>query len=126
MLLNLFKKHCLFRRFSPQILVNGYAQSGGYNDTSVLMNIQPLNANDLLSLPEGERTVKRIKAVSSTIFQAANQENSTPGDILFYNGEWYECKSAIIWQEHTPLEHCSSQWVLIANQDNIPQSELSI
>lgn len=64
------------------------------------------------ALPEGERSVKRLKAFGREDVRTASQADGTPADRLWYCGRWYECEGADIW-DHTPLAHCESQWVAV-------------
>lgn len=110
-MLNFFKKGYTVRRFSPQTLVEGIMVSGGYKDTPVKLNVQPLNPDKVAALPEGDRKVKRLKAFGSYQLSAADPTSQTQGDYLHYNGAWYECVSATPW-DHTPLRHCEAEFVI--------------
>ena len=53
------------------------------------LNVQPLSTDELRVLSEGERTVKRIKSYGSDQMASADASTQTPGDRLFYHGQWY-------------------------------------
>ena len=105
-------------------MVNGYP-SAPYTDGTALLNVQPLSSNDLQALPEGERTVKRVKAYGSERLASADEYLGIPGDRLYYHGLWYECKSSVMW-DHTLLSHYESEFVLLpeSEQEDPPEGEV--
>lgn len=109
--MNIFKKTYKVRTFGEQKKINGYAVSNS-SETTALLNVQPLSPNELQALPEGERTIKRIKAFGSFPFTSANQYTGQQGDQLFYMGHWFECKSSVEW-DHTMLAHYRSEFVIL-------------
>jgi hypothetical protein len=84
-----------------------------------MLDVQPLSSNELLVLPEGDRTVKRIKSYGADRLTSADENAGTRGDRLYYKEQWYECKSSVGW-DHTILAHYRSEFVLLANQSNEP------
>lgn len=120
MAIGIFRRPYAIRRHGEQKIVNGYAVSGHSHFTARL-NVQPLSANELLALPEGERTVKRVKAFGADALISADGHAKTPGDLLFYDGKWYECTSCVRWL-HTPLSHYESEFVILAEQPARPPS----
>jgi hypothetical protein len=112
MSIGIFRKPYIVRRFGTQQIVNGYAVPNGYTDRAVKINVQPLSKNDLLALPEGKRTVKRIKSYGANAFISADEQTKTNGDLLYYDNEWYECKTCVHWL-HTPLAHYEAEFVVL-------------
>ncbi len=103
----MFKKQYALRRYEPE------TEAGfPYEDMTIRLNVQPVSAAELQALPEGERSVKRLKAFGREDVRTASQADGTPADRLWYCGRWYECEGADIW-DHTPLAHCESQWVAV-------------
>ena len=82
----------------------------------MLLNVQPLTPDDLKALPEGERTIKRLKAFGKCKLASADEFSGTPGDRLYYEGLWYECTSSNSW-DGTPLAHYESRFVLLPSFD---------
>jgi len=126
--IKLFNKNYWLRRFSAQTEIMGYMTST-YQDIVVSLNAHPLSTNQLQALPEGERTVKRLEAQSSVALQAADETAGVKGDLLRYEGEWYECVSSQMWN-HTALSHWNCQFVLVPRDGsrtndiaNPPQTE---
>lgn len=113
--LRIFRKKYTVRRFSPQSIVGGYA-TADYEDMVALLNVQPLDPDELQALPEGERQYKRLKAYGDLQFTAADQSTGTPGDRLFYYGKWYKCVSAVPW-DHTMLAHCKAEFSALTEAD---------
>ena len=85
------------------------------------LNVQPLSAEELMALPEGDRSVKRLKSFGPAHMSSVNEPEGIPADRLFYHGEWYECKSSDNW-DHTMLAHFRSEFVLLppAEQEAAP------
>lgn len=103
----MFKKQYVLRRYGSE------TEAGfSYADMTIRLNVQPISAAELQALPEGERSVKRLKAFGREDVRTASQADGTPADRLWYRGRWYECEGADIW-DHTPLAHCESQWVAV-------------
>jgi hypothetical protein len=99
-------------------MTDGYA-AAAFTDTLTRLNVQPLTPNDLKALPEGDRTVKRIKSFGPDRLTSADEWGGVPGDRLFYHGHWYECVSCVQWH-HTILAHFRSNFVICKEQDDPP------
>lgn len=112
MLFSFFKKDYIVRRFGEETVEKGVSGSTHEDSVVALEDVQPLSSDELQALPEGERTVRRIKSIGSTKFTTADEESGTPGDWLYYNGRWYECKSCQLW-DHTILAHYESEFVVV-------------
>lgn len=103
--------------FSSQYTIRRYGKADQdgchpYRDIAVRLNIQSLNARELEALPEGERSLRRVKSLGKSEIHTVNQQAGTPADRLYYQGEWYECEQASQWQ-HTPIGHWECQWVVL-------------
>ena len=114
MAIGIFRRPYTVRRRSEQRIINGYAVRDS-SDFTIMLNVQPLSANELLALPEGERTVKRVKTYGADELISADEHGGRPGDMLYYDGQWYECKTCVHWL-HTPLAHYEAEFVIVANQ----------
>jgi len=109
--IGLFKKPYTLRKHGPQININGH-MAASYTDTIVRLNVQPQAPHEYVGAPEGETTVKRLKAWGPSQLDSANEYTNTPGDLLFYKGIWYECTSSADW-DHTILSHFQSDFVAL-------------
>ena len=114
-MLGLFKRSYTIRHYVQQAIKNGYAYAS-YADTIIKLDVQPLSADELLNLPEGERVVKRLKAYGRPKLTPADEASGTPGDRLYYYGDWYECKSVQIW-DWGILAHYESDFVILPPSD---------
>lgn len=65
--LGIFRRAFVVRRFGGENIVDGYGVSG-YKDFIASLNVQPLSKDELQALPEGENTVKRMKAFGRSRF----------------------------------------------------------
>ena len=54
MILDIFRKKYTIRRHSEQQIVRGHAVYD-YDELQTLLNVQPLNPDEIQALPEGER-----------------------------------------------------------------------
>lgn len=108
--IGLFKKSYTVRKYGQQTIVDGYA-SAPYDDVTLKLDVQQLSPDDLLALPDGERTVKRIKSYGGGKLTASDEFEKVRGDMLFYRGQWYECTASFL-RENTLLKHYTSQFVL--------------
>ena len=83
--LKIFRRSFTIRHFGDEEIVDGYGYAT-YEDREVLLNVQPLSADELQALPEGERRTKRLKAYGNYTFTTADQSTGKRGDWLFYCG----------------------------------------
>lgn len=128
--LGIFRRAFVVRRFGEENIVDGYGVSG-YKDFIASLNVQPLNKDELQALPEGENTVKRMKAFGDLVFHTADRAAGRRADWLFYqgrmdpDGHWYECASSLGW-DHTIVGHCRSEFVQVsaAEANRMPRPEI--
>ena len=124
--MNIFKKKYTLRKFSEQKTVKGFAVKASYTDQTVLLNVQPMVAKEMETLPQGDRASKGIKSYGDFKVQTADVERGLRADRLFYAGEWYECVSSSFF-EHTPLRHWKSLYVRASEadwSDGVPTGEV--
>lgn len=117
---SIWKRPYTLRRYKKQKNRRGYF-GRGYTETTVMLNVQTVNANAVVT-KEGKRPTKSIKAFGSFPIKAADVKTATQGDRLFFEGEWYECTSCV-HKEHTPLTHYLSQFTLVS--EAIPEEDLT-
>lgn len=114
MAIGIFRRPYTIRRHSEQKIVNGYPVSGD-TDFTAKLNVQPLSADEMLALPEGDRSIARVKSFGADALTPADENSGTLGDLLFFSGKWYECKSCVSWL-HTPLKHYEAEFAMLADQ----------
>lgn len=117
-MIGLFRKTYTLRHFGKQEIVRGHVIHP-FTDSKTSINLQPLSADAIAALPEGQRNTKRLKGYGSEILTTTDMEAGVVGDRVYYYGNWYECVSSNIW-DHTVLAHCESEFVLISmNEDDV-------
>lgn len=82
-------------------------------DFVVSMHVHPTGTDMQQALPEGERRVKRLEGHASVELVVADESKNQKGDLLWYDGRWYECVNAQRW-DHTILAHTNYTFVLVA------------
>jgi len=70
--------------------INGDYIAGVPITSTIQAVIQSLNSNELLTLPEGERTKKLIKIHTKSVLKTVDVVNSTSADKVVYSGETYK------------------------------------
>lgn len=108
---NIWKKYYKLRRFTGQTFEGGYA-TRSYTDSLVYLDVQP-NRNDTVVTPDGKRRTSDVTSYGVFPITVENVDEGTPGDWLYYEGWWYECKSSMMY-EHTPLSHYTSSFIIVS------------
>ena len=123
MYIGLFKRPRIVRSYGKQELSGGHAYAP-YKDSEKRLDVQQLSPNEMQALPEGDRTVKRVKTYGPDRLTAADEYSGTPGDRLHYQGYWYECKSSVL-ADNTPIGQYRSEFVILPahEQDKQPIGE---
>lgn len=75
--LKIFRRKYTVRRFGPQEDVPGGYTTAPYEDVVTFLNVQPLSTKELLALPEGERSTKRVKAFGDLQLTAADSTRAS-------------------------------------------------
>lgn len=120
--ISIFRRSFVIRRFDEECSIGGHS-AALYHDTVTELDVQPLSADELKALPEGERRTKRMKAFGDTVLRTSEEETGQRGDWLFYQGKmdqkghWYECVSSVGW-DHTLLGHCKSEFVMVSEAES--------
>ena len=109
--LSIFRKPYTVRQHSEQTVKRGYA-SAPYADIIARLDVQPQAPDSFEGREEGDVSVKHLKAWGNKKLTAADEIAGIPGDCLYYQGAWYECKSCVNWK-HTPLAHYQSDFVIM-------------
>ena len=125
---SLFNRKYWLRRFGEQREVLGYL-TAGYTDCVVSIHAHPMGTDALQALPEGERSLKRIEGHGSYKLIAADPNRGAKGDLLLYDGSWYECLVSMGYSQ-TILSHYNYQFVQVPNDGsrrddiaNMPQGD---
>lgn len=105
-IIGMFRRPIWIRRWGPD----------GRHDFKIMLNVQPLSANELKALPEGTRQDKRLKAFGSYELTATDQHSQQRGDWMYYRGRWYVCLSCIL-RDHTAVGHFRSEWESVSEAE---------
>ena len=108
---SLFNRKYWLRRFGEQREVKGYL-TASHKDCVVSIHAHPMGTDTLQALPEGERSVKRIEGHGSYKLNAADTNAGVKGDLLLYDGNWYECVVSMSYKQ-TILSHFNYQFVQV-------------
>lgn len=126
--ITIFNRKYWVRHFGEPKVVLGYI-TNGFEDRVVSLNVHPLSTDQIKALPEGERKLKRLEAQGTDVLVVSDEAAGTKGDLLYYQGNWYECVSAQPW-DHTVLRHTNYQFVLVpkdaarsVDTENPPEEE---
>ena len=109
----------LTKEFFVDVTLRTFGQ-GGYTDglwsgatptdTTVKASIQPANGDDLLQVPEGERSSEVLVAYTlEPVYVSASDDDLRPSDEIVYDGRVYKVQHVGDW--HNPganLKHYRS------------------
>jgi hypothetical protein len=79
------------------VYVDGRYSAGATTNFTVLASVQPLTGEDLLVLPEGERTDDAIEIFTLEKLQPSQQGAAELGDLVTYLGRDYRIRLAEDW-----------------------------
>jgi len=110
MSMNFFRKSYKVRRYSAPKNVDGYV---GYDfeDITLQMDIQTMS-DDVITTPDGQESVKRIKAFCDKPVLVRDPDKQQRADRVFFDGLWFECKSSRL-SDNTPLRHYTATFTEI-------------
>ena len=114
--IRLFNRKYWIRSFEEAKEVKGYLYSP-HSDRVESLHIHVLGRESIMALPEGERSIKRLEGHGEVKLQAANQDLGIKGDLLFYDGDWYECVSCDKY-DHTLLSHYNYQFTIVPHDSS--------
>ena len=87
----------------PADAANPYDENGNYIEPTptqidIEANIQPLTPNQVLQMPEGDRTQSWIKGYTSSVTRTKREgANGYAADTLLYRGDEYEIRKIDPW-----------------------------
>ena len=114
MILDIFKKPYTLRRFEKTQIIRGRTHAA-YTDSTVSLNVQPLTSDDVMTLPEGMRRKKNVKAIGRIELRTADEKTGTLADRIYYHGEWDECTGADVWG-NTPVGQMEAVFGLVPRE----------
>ncbi len=110
--IEIFNRKYWVRRFGDQKEILGYLISGT-SDFVAFLHVHP-GQDQVPMNPEGERRVVHLQGHGSVKLYTAAETVSHKGDLLLYQGRWYECTSAMLY-DHTMLSHYNYSFTLVPN-----------
>lgn len=75
---------------------------GATASSTIKASVQPLDQDEVASLPEGERRKDWLKLYTRTKIEPANQYTSEAGDRVIIDGVTYEAREAPRWRKVCP------------------------
>lgn len=118
----MFRKPQILRRYAETKSTGGYSFSGSVSDKVILADIQTTDA-DSTTESDGDSSLQWIKVFSDDEIHMADEKTGTKADLIWYQGKWYECRSAN-YKGNTVLKHWISKFVECPNQAEPPKEEL--
>jgi hypothetical protein len=91
------------------------ASTLSYDETTILMSVQPLNGQELSMLPEGERHRDRKKGYTITLLRTADQHLKTMADRIVVDGIEYEVHQ--VERERSVIPHYKVSLIRVQEQD---------
>ena len=79
MLFTFFKRDYIVRRFGKETVVEGFSAAPYEDSVLKLEDFQPLSADEIQALPEGQRSIRRIKSIGTTQFTPADEKTGVRG-----------------------------------------------
>ena len=109
--IRLFNRKYWVRRFGEQENVGGLLVST-FSDFVVSAHLHPSGSDEMQANPEGQRKVQHIEGHAEAELIPADQSANRRGDMVYYNGSWYECTGAQLF-DHTILSHFNYRFAQI-------------
>lgn len=79
---------------------NGDYVPGTIETIEVLGSVQPLNYQEIVSIPEGDRTRERYRFYSYPALKNTDVPRLTIGDLVTVNGDAFQVESVAHWPNH--------------------------
>lgn len=119
--LGLWKRQRILRQFKEPVYSNGI-QTYDYDDVVIMADVQTTDRSTTTG-PDGDRSVQSLKVFCDFRVNVADQQSGMPGDMIWFQGKWFECRSSRL-SENTFLSHWTSTFVQCLNQPEPPNEEV--
>lgn len=119
--LRLWKKKRLIRRFSEPVNEGGFSIPGETEEFYIMADVQTTDATTTTG-EDGDHSVQHLKVFTDTRLHIANEMTKTQGDWLWFQGRWFECRSARL-SENTFLKHWTCTFVELKDQPEPPEDD---
>ncbi|MCD8201912.1 MAG: hypothetical protein LUD47_07600 [Clostridia bacterium] len=114
----IWKHNYILRMYKRAQIVDGYFLNDAYEDKEVLLDVQSSSSN-IQHTPQGDKETKSLTSYGNFPIQTASAIQGYRADLLWYDGEWYECSSCQ-WYEHLPTRHWTATWQRVSESDQEP------
>lgn len=89
------------KRFTAGSWTNGVWVNGTQSTFQITASVQPAKQEDLIYLPEGQRTSAAVKIYTDTMVRTGNEKTGIQADLLEFQGEDWEIQQVWNHQELT-------------------------
>lgn len=89
-----------FKRKAKGSYVRGLWVDGDEEEVSIFASVQPLGGKDLMRIPEGDRTRKRLKLYSADEALISLRVDLIESDVIPYDGSSYQVESVEKWPSY--------------------------
>lgn len=120
--LPLWKKKHIIRRFHDPETVAGYVTQD-YDDMVILSDVQTADKSASMG-EDGDIPRQTLKMFSDSEVNVVDSVKGTPGDQLWFQGKWFECRSSVL-SENTFLRHYTSTFIECPVQNDPPALEVT-
>lgn len=114
--LKLWKRKRILRRYTGSQMINGYEVTT-HEDFFIYADVQTTDQSVSTGY-DGDDATQKIKVFTDTQLNVAR--NRLPGDKIWFQGRWFECRSTKL-SENTFLKHWTSTFVECLNQEDAPE-----
>ena len=84
---------------------DGRFTAGALTDTTIQASVQPVNGQELQTLPEGDRQRDWLKVYTLATLKTNNQHTQIPADRIVIDTIVYEVRQVWPWRTRAPLPH---------------------
>lgn len=91
------------KRYAAGTYVSGTWTPGAQSSLSVVASVQPAKADELIYLPEAQRTTAAIKIYTDSHLQTGNEKTGVQADRITYQGEDWEIQQ--IYEHELGIAH---------------------
>ena len=122
--IEIFNQNYWVRRAGEPYTVKGYWVYPT-EDYVASLHIHPMGGLKLLTLPEGESISQRLEGHGSDKLNVSGElGDDSSADLLWYQGHWWECVSAVEWHDTGLLSHYNYEFALVtSNSSNTVSTE---
>jgi hypothetical protein len=86
--------------------INGHWVEGKTQTLNIMATVEPLSGNDLLLLPEGERTKEAIRIYTDSELKTVDEFAKRKADVVNYFGKCFEVQVVKRWTQLIPHFAC--------------------